>query len=104
VPGEPGPSVIAGHVDSKTGPAVFYRLRELEPGATIEVERTDGSVAVFTINAKEQFDKDAFPTDRVYGPTDSSELRVITCGGTFDQNTGHYNDNVIVFAELEKIV
>ena len=104
VPGEPGPSIIAGHVDSKRGPAVFYRLRDLGPGATIEVARSDGSIAKFTVVAKEQHDKDNFPTARVYGPTDSPELRVITCGGTFDRTVGHYNDNVIVFAELSEIV
>jgi sortase (surface protein transpeptidase) len=103
VPGEPGPSIIAGHVDSYTGPAVFFRLKELEPGANIEVERSDGSVAVFTVTAREQYDKDAFPTDKVYGPTSSPQLRVITCGGSFDWNTRHYNDNVVVFAELQSI-
>jgi hypothetical protein len=104
VPGEPGPGIIAGHVDSTAGPAVFYRLREVERGATIEVERSDGSVAVFEVARKEQHDKDAFPTARVYGPTSSPQLRVITCGGTFDRSVGHYNDNVILFAGLERIV
>jgi sortase (surface protein transpeptidase) len=103
VPGEPGPSIIAGHVDSETGPAVFFRLQELEPGADIEVERSDGSVAVFRVTAREQYDKDAFPTEKVYGPTLSPQLRVITCGGTFDWNTRHYNDNVVVFAELQRL-
>ena len=103
VPGEPGPGIIAGHVDSQTGPAVFFRLKELEPGATIDVERSDGSVATFTVTAREQYDKDAFPTDKVYGPTSSPQLRVITCGGSFDWNTRHYNDNVVVFADLQSI-
>jgi sortase (surface protein transpeptidase) len=104
VPGEAGPSIIAGHVDSQTGPAVFFRLKELEPGATVEVERTDRSVAVFRVTAKEQYDKDAFPTERVYGPTSTPQLRLITCGGSFDWNTRHYNDNIVVFAELQSIV
>ena len=104
VPGEPGPSVIAGHVDSRRGPAVFYRLRDVEEGGSIEVDRADGSVAVFTVTLKEQHDKDDFPTDRVYGPTEGAELRVITCGGTFDRSIGHYNDNIIVFAVLDHIV
>jgi sortase (surface protein transpeptidase) len=104
VPGEPGPSIIAGHVDSYTGPAVFFRLKELEPGANIEVERSDGSVAVFRVTAREQYDKDAFPTDKVYGTTTSPQLRLITCGGTFDWNTRHYNDNVVVYADLQSIV
>ena len=104
VPGEPGPSVIAGHVDSRVGPAVFYRLKELQPGAIIEVDRNDRSTAVFTVTGTEQHDKDAFPTERVYGPTAGAELRIITCGGTFDWSTRHYNDNIIVFATLAKIV
>jgi sortase (surface protein transpeptidase) len=104
VPGEFGPSIIAGHVDSKRGPAVFYHLGDVQPGAIVEVARSDGTVARFTVVAKEEHDKDAFPTDHVYGPTDSPELRLITCGGTFDRNIGHYNDNIIVFAELAAIV
>jgi sortase (surface protein transpeptidase) len=104
VPGNPGPAVIAGHVDSKRGPAVFYRLRDVPIGATVEVDRSDHSVAVFTVTAKEQHPKTAFPTARVYGPTTGAELRVITCGGTFNRAIGHYNDNIIVFAKLSKIV
>jgi len=104
VPGELGPSIIAGHVDSKRGPAVFYHLGDVQPGAIVDVARSDGSVARFTVVAKEEHDKDAFPTDHVYGPTDSPELRLITCGGTFDRSIGHYNDNIIVFAELAAIV
>jgi sortase (surface protein transpeptidase) len=104
VPGEGGPSIIAGHVDSKSGPAVFYRLRELQPGTAIEVERNDGSVAVFTVTAREQYDKDAFPSERVYGPTPTPELRMITCGGSFDRSIGHYTDNVVVFAAFDRII
>ena len=100
VPGEPGPAVIAGHIDSKTGPAVFYKLPELAPGALVEVGRADGSVARFEVVTREQHDKDSFPTERVYGPTQSSELRLITCGGDFDRSSGHYVDNVVVFARL----
>ena len=104
VPGEIGPSVVVGHVDSKSGPAVFYRLEDLQPGAIIEVACSDGTVAKFSVVAKEQHDKDAFPTARVYDPTDSPELRLITCGGNFDRSIGHYNDNVVVFAVLTEIV
>jgi len=104
VPGEPGPSIIAGHIDSHRGPGVFYRLRDVPIGATVEVSRNDGSTAQFTVTAKEEHSKDAFPTQRVYGPTSSSELRVITCGGSFNTSTGHYRDNIIVFARLTKLV
>lgn len=104
IPGQPGPSVIAGHVDSRSGPGVFHRLKDLWLGATIEVQRSDGSVARFTVTGREQVDKDQFPTEQVYGPTSSAELRVITCGGAFNWSTRHYNDNLIVFASLEQIV
>jgi sortase (surface protein transpeptidase) len=104
VPGQRGPGVLAGHVDSRSGPGVFYQLKDVPIGASIEVSRNDGSVAVFTVTAKEQHSKDAFPTDRVYGPTSKSELRVITCGGAFDSSTRHYEDNIIVFAKLKTIV
>jgi sortase (surface protein transpeptidase) len=104
VPGEPGPAVIVGHVDSETGPAVFYALRDLGRGDRIEVERADGSVVRFTVVAREQHDKDSFPTRSVYGPTSDPELRLITCGGRFDRDVGHYTDNVIVYARLQGIV
>lgn len=103
VPGEPGPAVLAGHVDSTRGPAVFFRLRELEPGARVDVERADGSVARFAVTGREQHDKGAFPTDRVYGPTAGPALRLITCGGDFDRSSGHYEDNVVVFARLLEV-
>jgi sortase (surface protein transpeptidase) len=97
-PGERGPAVIAGHLDSLTGPAVFYRVRELAASDVIVVERVDGSRVEFVVSRIEQHAKSAFPTDAVYRPTEGSELRVITCGGAFDRSTGHYLDNVIVFA------
>ena len=104
VPGEPGPSVIAGHVDSRSGPGVFYRLRELGPGALVDVTRSDRSIARFTVTGTEQVDKDQFPTDRVYGPTSGAELRLITCGGSFNWSTRHYEDNLIVYATLLQII
>jgi sortase (surface protein transpeptidase) len=97
-PGEQGPAVIAGHVDSTRGPAVFYRLGELAPGDVINVLRTDGTRVQFTVQRIEQHPKAAFPTDIVYAPTAGAELRLVTCGGAFDRSTGHYVDNVIVFA------
>jgi Sortase domain len=97
-PGAPGPAVIAGHVDSTAGPAVFYRVRELRPGDVVEVHRRDGSVVVFRVYAVREYPKTAFPTATVYGATSRPELRLITCGGAFDSSTGHYVDNVVVFA------
>ena len=98
VPGEPGPAVIAGHVDSRTGPAVFYKLDQLVAGDRVEVTRSDGQVLAYAVTTVETHPKDAFPTTRVYGPTPGPELRLITCGGEFDRSSRHYRDNVIVTA------
>jgi hypothetical protein len=98
VPGQAGPAVVVGHVDSWQGPGVFSRLRELRAGDTVDVPRSDGTVAHFVVDAVEQFGKDAFPTDRVYGPTAGPALRLVTCGGPFDPSTRSYVDNVVVFA------
>lgn len=100
VPGEVGPAVVAGHVDSRSGPAVFYRLRELRRGDAIIVDRSDGRTATFTVDRVEQVAKSSFPTRRVYGATPRPELRLITCGGTFDAEIGHYLSNVVVYAHL----
>jgi hypothetical protein len=99
MPGDDGPAVIAGHVDSKTGPAVFYRLRELTTGATVDVQR-GGAWLHFSVTAVERYPKNAFPTQKVYGPTPLAELRLITCGGTFDDKRNSYRDNVVVYAVL----
>lgn len=92
--------MIAGHVDSTTGPAVFYRLRELRLGQPITVTRADGSMVAFAVTEVRQYAKDAFPTADVYGPVPEPELRLITCGGSFDRTRGSYRDNVVVFATL----
>jgi sortase (surface protein transpeptidase) len=97
-PGAPGPAVIAGHVDSTSGPAVFYRLGALHRGASIRVVRADGTTARFRVQRVERWPKAHFPTRRVYGDTRRPTLRLITCGGAFDSGTGHYTDNTIVFA------
>ena len=99
-PGDPGSAVILGHVDSTSGPAVFYRLRELRPGDRVEVVRAGGSRVAFTVDRVEQYPKRRFPTAEVYYPTLGPKLRLVTCGGAFDDATGHYTDNVIVFASL----
>jgi sortase (surface protein transpeptidase) len=99
-PGELGPSVIVGHVDSaKNGPSVFWRLATLKKKDRVKVTRTDGSVAVFEVDDVRLFRKKAFPTQLVYGNTDHAALRLITCGGPFD-SAGHYRDNVVVLASL----
>jgi sortase (surface protein transpeptidase) len=98
-PGEAGPAVIAGHVDSKSGPAVFYRLGQLRRGDRIRVLRRDGTAATFVVRRLERHPKDSFPTAEVYGPTRGPALRLITCGGAFNSSSGHYIDNTIVFAD-----
>lgn len=100
-PGQFGPAVIAGHVDSFRGPAVFFRLGQLTPGATVVVSRSDGSIARFVVDRVVRFAKARFPTAEVYGNTTSrAELRLITCGGAFDRSTRTYVDNIVVFAHL----
>lgn len=100
-PGELGPSVIVGHVDSAAdGPSVFFDLARLRRGDRIAVTREDGQVATFEVYAVRRFSKDRFPTRLVYGRTDHAALRLITCGGPFDEATGHYLDNIAVFASL----
>jgi hypothetical protein len=98
-PGEIGPAVILGHVDSaQEGPAVFYRLGELRPGDLVTVDRADRRRVRFVVTSVEQVAKSAFPAATIYGPVDYPALRLITCGGSFDPARGHYRDNVIVFA------
>jgi sortase family protein len=101
-PGDPGAAVILGHVDSKAdGPAVFFRIRELRRGDEIKVVRADGSTVRFAVDRTEQYPKSRFPTDAVYYPTMTTpELRLVTCGGSFDATAGHYRSNVIVFATV----
>jgi sortase (surface protein transpeptidase) len=99
-PGDPGSAVILGHVDSKRGPAVFFRLHQLRPGDAVTITRTDGSSVRFVVERTEQYPKDRFPTDDVYDPTLTPALRLVTCGGEFDATAGHYRSNVLVFATM----
>lgn len=97
-PGQVGPAVILGHLDSKTGPAVFIRLDELEAGDEVLVDRTDGTTARFLVTSLKSYEKAEFPSELVYYPTLDAELRLVTCGGPFDRSMGHYRDNLVVFA------
>lgn len=99
-PGEIGPTVVAGHVNYASVPGVFTRLHEMQPGDIITIDRADGTSAVFTTYQVDRYPKAAFPTEQVYGNTENPELRLITCGGGFDEAAGEYLDNVVVFAEL----
>lgn len=97
-PGEPGPAVVVAHVDSKAGPDVFYRLRDLERGHRITVRRSDGTSQVWVMKSAEQTPKDKLPIERIWNPTPQAALRLVTCGGEFNTATRHYEDNVIVYA------
>lgn len=101
-PGELGPAVVLGHVDSYTGPAVFWSLKDLAVGDVIHVDREDGTTASFLVTRIEAHKQDGFPTERVYGDLDHAGLRLITCAGTYNQNTLQYSHNLIVFAKLRE--
>jgi hypothetical protein len=98
-PGQDGPAVVVAHVDSKTGPDVFARLKSLPKGAKIQVTDKAGKVHEFVARSKRQTDKDKLPTRAIWGPTDGPALRLITCGGEFDRRSGHYTANITVFAD-----
>ena len=100
VPGERGPAVVLGHVDSPDGPAVFARLDELRPGDRVEVALANGSTVVFLVDRSISVSQQAFPTAEVYGPTPDAQLRLITCDGPYDRAAGRYLHNLVVFATL----
>jgi sortase (surface protein transpeptidase) len=103
VPGRVGPAIIAGHIDSATGPGVFLHLNKLEPGDQVTLTMHSGVVETWQVTGSEQSPKSNFPTSSVYGTTPTPALRLITCQGTFDPTIGHYNDNLIVYADLTSV-
>ncbi|MGC5531261.1 class F sortase [Streptomyces sp. SR-10] len=98
-PGAPGPAVLIGHNDTRFGRAVFHDLKKIRKGAEVLVRDAAGKTLRFTVTGKEAVDKKAFPTEKVYGPTKNSTLRLITCDGEFDAE-GHPVDNLIVYGAL----
>jgi Sortase domain len=98
-PGQIGPTIILGHVDSKAGPGIFFRLGALEPGDKVTVNRADGKAVTFVITGVRSYLKNEFPTLSVYADTPIPTLRLITCGGAFDRSTGHYLSNIIAFGQ-----
>ncbi|MGC5020611.1 class F sortase [Micromonospora sp. DT47] len=101
-PGQYGPAVIVGHVDTSTGPAVFHGLKELRAGDTVEVTREDRKVAVFEVDQVERYGKDRLPVDEIFGDFSRPNLRLITCGGRWVGGQTGYADNVVVYASLVK--
>ncbi len=99
-PGDLGPAVLAGHLDSRAGPGVFAGLTRLRPGDAIDVRRADGSRLHFAVTEVASYAKRAFPTAKVYGGDGTSSLRIITCGGAYDPDSGRYRSNTVVFATL----
>lgn len=99
-PGAIGTAILAGHVDTAQGPAVFYDLGALTKGTTVELDRTDGRTALFTIDAVEAYTATDFPDHKVYGRASRPELRMITCGAGFDKKHQHYLGNVVAYAHL----
>lgn len=100
-PGERGPAVLAAHVDWDGEEGAFYDLRELLPGDAVMVDRADGTTALFRVYRVEQYPKDRFPSDAVYGNVPDAQLRLITCGGEVDTEQGGYRDNIVVYARLD---
>jgi sortase (surface protein transpeptidase) len=99
-PGQVGPAVITGHVDTKSGLGVFFYLSQLKPGDRVVITRADGRTVSFSVDSLASYPKTAFPTQLVYGATNYPALRLITCGGSFDRSVGSYRNNIIVFAHL----
>ncbi|MEU9172236.1 class F sortase [Streptomyces sp. NPDC048420] len=101
-PGAAGTALMVGHVDTETRPAVFYKISALKPGGTVRVMRDDGKVAEFTVDDVRVLTRDRFDAQQAYGQHESgrAELRLITCGGTFDRTTRSYTANVVVSAYL----
>ncbi len=101
-PGEVGTATVLGHVDSYLGPAVFWPLQYVKEGDAIEIEREDGTTAVFEVTHTEMYDQDAFPAEEVYERTDYPSLRLITCTGTYNHGTQRYSHNLVVYAKLKE--
>jgi len=99
-PGELGPAIVLGHVDSKTGPGVFFYLGQLEPGDRIDITRADGTIAQFQVDGLERYDQSFFPTSLVYGDIEHAGLRLITCSGSYDRKQRRYDHNLVVYASL----
>jgi sortase (surface protein transpeptidase) len=102
-PGQVGSAAILGHVDSTSGPGVFYRIVDMKVGQRVQVSLSDGQRLTFAVIGLRQYSKNGFPNKLIYGPNAHSELNLVTCGGTFDAKTHHYLSNIVVFTTLVKV-
>jgi len=103
IPGDIGPAVITGHLDSAQGPGVLFNLKKIKPGDEIDVVRDDGSIAVFSAEKLARYPQDNFNTQAVYGPINTAGLRIITCSGIYNKAAKHYSDDLVVFGSLKQI-
>lgn len=101
-PGQDGPAILLGHIDGGGRQGIFYRLRELKPGDAVRISMSTGAELKYIVTKVERVDKDSFPSERVYGETAGSEIRIITCGGVFDKKARSYEDNIIVYGMLAR--
>lgn len=101
-PGAPGNAVMAGHVDSKTGPAVFYKLEDLEKGDEVIVKDNDGKTLTFVVTGKEKYDRKNAPVDKIFDYAYGSKLNLITCTGNFNRDEGTHEERLVVYTELKK--
>jgi LPXTG-site transpeptidase (sortase) family protein len=99
-PGEIGPTIIVGHVDSYRGPAVFWRLSQMQPMQLVKIKRADGQTVTYQVTDVKQFDQNNFPTNEVYGNITHAGLRLITCGGVYNRSTNSYSHNTVVYATM----
>lgn len=100
IPGNTGPSVILGHINGDGHPGVFVHLADLKPGAEVDIDRSDGTTAVFSVSKVELMPKNDFRTSEVYGDVGNAQLRLVSCGGALDSSAHSYEDNVVAFADL----
>jgi sortase (surface protein transpeptidase) len=100
-PGAPGNAVMAGHVDSKTGPAVFYKLEDLDKGDEVIVKDKDGKTLTFVVTGKEKYDRKTAPVDKIFDYSYGSKLNLITCTGNFNRDEGTHEERLVVYTELK---
>ncbi|MFD1356979.1 class F sortase [Fictibacillus halophilus] len=100
-PGSPGNAVMAGHVDSKTGPAVFYKLEDLDKGDEVIVKDNDGKPLTFVVTGKEKYDRKNAPVDKIFDYSYGSKLNLITCTGNFNRDEGTHEERLVVYTELK---